>query len=105
MFKYDLQSKFGTVVAHIDSDWVGCRQVGKSTSDGLTAIGGHLIKSFSRQQKSVVLSSARVELHAIVAASAGTLCIIGLCKDIGFHLGGGLHRQQRRAWHGAKIGQ
>ena len=45
--------------------------------------GTHVLKSYSRQQKTVALSSAEAELHAMVAASSETLGIIGLLKDMG----------------------
>ena len=42
-----------------------------------------MIKSYSRQQKTIALSSAEAELHAMVAASAETLGIVSLNKDMG----------------------
>ena len=47
-----------------------------------------MIKSYSKQQKTVALSSAEAELHAMVAASAETLGIISLLADMGVHVGG-----------------
>jgi hypothetical protein len=65
----------------------------------LITIGNHLIKSYSRQQKTVALSSAEAELHAMVAASAETLGIIGLCRDMGIHMSGEVYADS-----GAAIG-
>ena len=45
-----------------DSDWAGGRRTGKSTSGGLIMMGRHLVKSWSRTQDSVTLSSAEAEL-------------------------------------------
>ena len=50
--------------------------------------GQHMIKSWSRQQKTIALSSAEAELHAMVAASAETLGAIALCKDLGIDIEG-----------------
>ena len=88
VLKYQWQRPVRTAVTFTDSDWAGCRKTAKSTSGGVVTIGGHLIKSYSRQQKTVALSSAEAELHAMVAASAETLGIMGLCKDMGMSLSG-----------------
>ena len=47
-------------------------------------MGGHVLKNYSMQQHTIVLSSAEAELHAVVAASAETLGIVNLCRDMGF---------------------
>ena len=52
------------------------------------AIGSHLIKTYCRQQKTMALSSAEAELHAMVAASAEVMGIIGLCSDLGMQAQG-----------------
>ena len=54
----------------------------KSTSGGIITIRSHVIKSYSRQQKTVALSRAEAELHAMVAASAETLGIASLLRDM-----------------------
>ena len=48
-----------------DSDWAGCRGTGKSTSGGVLMRGMHFIKSCSRTQQCVMLSSAEAELVAM----------------------------------------
>ena len=53
----------------------------KSTSGGIIAISMHAIKT-------VALSSAEAELHAMVAASAEVLGGIGLCEDLGMQMMG-----------------
>ena len=72
-----------TVTAYTDSDWAGCKKTGRSTSGGIVTVGSHVIKSYSRQQKTVALSSAEAELHAMVAASAESLGIVSLLADMG----------------------
>ena len=47
------------------------------------SIGSHVLKSYSKQQRTVALSSAEAELHGIVAASSGTLGLICLLRDMG----------------------
>ena len=80
---FAFQSPTLTVTAYTDSDWAGCKKTGRSTSGGIVTIGSHVIKSYSRQQKTVALSSAEAELHAMVAASAESLGIVSLLADMG----------------------
>ena len=87
VMKYDWQIESKTAVTYTDSDWAGCIRTAKSTSGGIVTLGKHIIKSYSRQQKTVALSSAEAELHAMVAASSESIGIIGLCKDIGIKIG------------------
>ena len=76
------------VTGFTDSDWAGCSATAKSTSGGIVNIGTHPIKSFSRQQKTIALSSAEAELHAMVATSAEVMGVLGLCKDVGMNMQG-----------------
>ena len=85
------------ITTYTDSDWAGCEKTAKSTSGGIICIGGHMIKSYSRQQKTVALSSAEAELHAMVAASAETLGVIGLCGDMGITIGGEVYADSSAA--------
>ena len=71
-----------------DSDWAGCPTTARSTSGGIIAIGDHVIKSYSRQQKVVALSSAEAELYAMVVASQESLAISSYCRDLGRKLSG-----------------
>ena len=51
-------------------------------------IGRHLVKSYSKQQRTIALSSAEAELHAMVAASSEAIGLIGLCRDMGLAVEG-----------------
>ena len=46
-------------------------------------LGSHMIKSYSRQQRTVALSSAEAELYAMAVASAESLAMIAYIKDLG----------------------
>ena len=48
----------------------------------------HLVKSYSKEQRTVALSSAEAELHAMVAASSEAIGLIGLCRDMGLAVEG-----------------
>ena len=54
-------------------------------------MGKHVIKAYSKQQKTVAMSSAEAELHAMVAASAETLGVVALGKDLGIALIGDVY--------------
>ena len=97
VIKYGWQSLEGMVTTYTDSDWAGCTKTAKSTSGGIVMIGKHPIKSYSRQQRTVALSSAEAELHAMVAASAEALGIIGLCRDLGVKLEGEVYADSSAA--------
>ena len=60
-------------MGYSDSDWAGCHSTGKSTSGGIVMIGGRLIKSWSRTQDSVTLSSAEADLVALAKLAAEVL--------------------------------
>ena len=55
---YERQSENAAVTGCSDSDWAGCRTTGKSTSGGVIQPGARLIKTWSRTQDSITLSSA-----------------------------------------------
>ena len=83
IMKLDWLNPEGMVTTYTDSDWAGCMKTAKRTSGGIVMVGGHMIKSYSKQQKTIALSSAEAELHAMVAASAEALGVVGLFRDLG----------------------
>ena len=54
-------------------------------------VGSHVIKSYSKQQRTIALSSAEAELHAMVAASAECLGIMALRKDMSRIMAGDIY--------------
>ena len=91
------QSPVTLVTTYTDSDWAGCPVTARSTSGGIVSIGSHVIKSYSRQQRVVALSSAEAELYAMVAASAESLAIIAYARDLGVSLGGEVYSDSAAA--------
>ena len=83
VMSFKWQSPTETVTSFTDSDWAGCAKTAKSTSGGIVCIGEHVIKTYSRQQRVIALSSAEAELYAMVAASAESLAVIAYAKDMG----------------------
>ena len=91
------QQSVSVVTTYTDSDWAGCPITSRSTSGGIISLGGHMIKSYARQQRVVALSSAEAELYAMVAASAETLAMIAYCRDLGFAVGGEVYADSAAA--------
>ena len=88
VMRFRWQSPNETVTAFTDSDWAGCAKTSRSTSGGIICIGEHVIKTYSRQQRVVALSSAEAELYAMVAASAEALAVVAYAKDLGASMAG-----------------
>ena len=70
-----------------DTDRAGCR-TRRSTTGGYTVAGSHLIKMWCRTQAVVALSSAEAELYGLVRASAETMGLTSMYKDLGTHMNG-----------------
>ena len=97
VMEFPWQTEQGFVTTYTDSDWAGCAKTARSTSGGIVTIGDHVIKSYSRQQKTVALSSAEAELYAMVAASAETLAVIAYAKDLGLKMEGEIYTDSSAA--------
>ena len=69
----------------------------RAPAGGILTLGSHVIKSYSRQQKVIALSSAEAELYGMVAASAETLAIIAYATDLGISLGGEVYAESSAA--------
>ena len=67
----------------VDSDWAGDKRTRKSTSGGIVVWHKGLIKSWSRTQGSVALSSGEAEFYAAIKGIAEGLGIQSLLKDMG----------------------
>ena len=81
VLEYRWQVASCSPAGYSDSDWAGDRATGKSTSGGIVMLGGHLVKSWSRTQDSVTLSSAEAELVALGKLAMETLGIRSMCRE------------------------
>ena len=81
VLEYQWQESCGAPAGYSDSDWAGDRKTGKSTSGGIIMMGCHLIKSWSRTQDSVTLSSAEAELVALGKLAMEILGIRSMCSE------------------------
>lgn len=72
------------LMVYVDSEWAVDKCTRKSTSGGIVTWGGAMLKSWSRTQGSIAMSSGEAELYAAVKAAAEGLGVPALVKDMGF---------------------
>ena len=58
------------ILVYVDSDWAGCKTTRKSTSGGAMMLGQHALKTWSKTQSLLALSSSESEFYAALKASA-----------------------------------
>ena len=71
------------VEVFVDSDWAGCRSTRKSTIGSIVYWGGGIIKTWSRTQGTVAISSGEAEFYAVIKGLAEKLGIQSLIRDLG----------------------
>ena len=81
--QYKEQRMPDELVIWCDSDWAGCRRTRKSTSGAMCMFGKHCLKTFSRTQDGIALSSGEAEFVAIVEAACTGLGIQAMLSDMG----------------------
>ena len=55
---------------YVDSDWAGCKQTRKPTSEGVTKVGRHVLRTRSATQPTVATSSGEAEIIVISDGAA-----------------------------------
>ena len=85
---FEWQPSQRTITAYTDADWAGCRETRRSTTGEVITIGGHVVKSWSKIQALIALSSGESELYATLKASAEALGIILMMADFGMTMTG-----------------
>ena len=85
LFKW--QSWPSTMSVYVDSNWAGCLLTRRSTTGVCIVHGSHLLRSFSRTQANIALSSAEAELYAMVCAASEGLGSRAMCRDFGYDTG------------------
>ena len=83
---FNWQRRQSQIDGYTDSDWAGCSTTCKSTPGGVLMIGRHLLKTYSRQQKTIALSSAEAELYGMTACSSELLGMQACAADLGMKL-------------------
>ena len=61
----------------------GCNDTRKSTSGACIMHGSHLIKTYSRTQSNIALSSGKAELYARVSTSSEASGVVAMSEDFG----------------------
>ena len=76
-----------TMTVFSDANWAGCHRTRKSTSGGVIKIGEHLIRSWSKTQATVALSSAESEFYATLKACQEALGMSALAEELNMKYG------------------
>lgn len=77
------QSMPDYIAEYTDRGWAGHRVTRKSVTGGFVKLGGHTIRSRSRDQSIVALSSGETELNAVNCGSQQGFGIRALMQDPG----------------------
>lgn len=85
---FEWQQAQKRVTTYTDAGWAGCKETRKSTTGGVVTIGTHTVKSWSKTQSLVALSSGESELYAALKASAETLGVMSMLTDFGVTMTG-----------------
>ena len=83
VISFDWQQPENEFQVYSDANWAGCIKTRKSTSGGVVMIGKHVIKTYSRNQSTVALSSAESEFNATIKAAAEGLGMVAMAEDFG----------------------
>jgi hypothetical protein len=76
-------TKLDKILVYVDSDWAGCKVTRASTSGGAATWGGGLLKSWSKTQGSIALSSGEAEFYAAIKGCAEGIGLKSLLADLG----------------------
>ena len=69
-----------------DSDWAGERKTRKSVSSGHIRFGHHLLRSWSKDQSTITLSSGKAELYAACMAAQQAMGTANMAREQGVNL-------------------
>ena len=84
VLQYDSEcTKLDKIQIYVDSDWAGCKTTRKSTSGGMITWAGGLLKSWSKTQGSIALSSGEAEFYAAIKGCAEGIGMKSLLADLG----------------------
>ena len=86
VYHYRWQERSNSIDLYTDTDFAGCRTTRRSTSGGVTMVGGHCIRHYPMTQSTISLSSGEAELHGIGKGIAHALGLQTLCRDLGVHM-------------------
>ena len=87
VYKHPFQDEINVITAYSDASWASNANDRKSTSGGVLMRGGHYLKSWSKTQSHVALSSCEAELYALVKTSSEALGFKSIVQDMDKNLG------------------
>ena len=83
VWKYDFQPEPEEIVVFSDANWAKCSRSRKSTSGGCVMYGTHLLRSWSKTQGTIALSSGESETLAAIRGGTEALGMLSLLHDLG----------------------
>ena len=94
---FEWQHPGAKVEIYSDSDWAGDKSTRRSVSGGALMHGQHLIRTWSKQQTVVAVSSAEAELYAASRAGSEGLGLQTWMGDLGWRVDVQLHMDSASA--------
>ena len=70
------------MTTYSDANWAGCVKSRKSTSGGVIRLGDHLLRSWSKTQAKIALSSAESEFYATMKAAQESLGMAAMAREL-----------------------
>ena len=83
VWKFGWESRCQEADGYSDSNWTGRKESRKSTSGEAVMLGTHVIRTWSKTQTTIALSSAEAELFGGVKTACETLGVASLLRDLG----------------------
>ena len=83
VLKYNWQEQQGEILTYSDANWAGCTRSRKSTSGGMIFLGEHYIRSWSKTQSTIALSSAESEFYATLKGAQEALGMSAMFSEMG----------------------
>ncbi len=97
VWRYPWMGSVADVAIFSDVDWGGCKITRKSTSGGCLMMSGHLLKSWSKSQHTISLSTAESELYAGARAVQEGLGVASIYRDFGIEVACRVHMDAKAA--------
>ena len=86
VLKFPWGSPPPALTCYVDADFAGCTSTRKSTSGGAIFWGTACLKSWSKTQPTIALSSGESELAAVVKGAAEAMGLKAVCQDFGLQV-------------------
>ena len=98
VWKFNWQREGEHIQVWCGANWAGCKATRKSTSGGAIQLGQHTLRTHSKTQSNIALSSAGSELYAMAKAAAEGLGMLTLIHESGTQTSLVMHVEARQPW-------